>query len=227
MPDERPTTAAALRKHLRQRIDQERLADQPFAIRLWRAISWLARAESLPEADIDGRFIALWIAFNAGYGCLEEGGGLSAPDHARWQQFLAQLVRLDAHDRLWTILWQQQKSVLKLLDSPYQFRPFWLNDPQAPDKLANARRQAMQQFVQRNVLWLLQELFERLYVLRQQVFHGACTSGSKLNRPVLTRAVEVLAAVVPAMAAIQLEGGPAIDWGELCFPPIRPDNVRR
>ncbi|MFZ9363927.1 MAG: hypothetical protein ACO25T_09900, partial [Arenimonas sp.] len=39
---------------------------EPSAIRLHRAISWLARAEQEAE-DPDARFIFLWIALNAAY----------------------------------------------------------------------------------------------------------------------------------------------------------------
>lgn len=36
-----------------------------FDLRLYRAISWLKKAESTEDLDI--RFISLWIAFNAAY----------------------------------------------------------------------------------------------------------------------------------------------------------------
>ena len=67
---------------------------------------------------------------------------------------------------------------------------------------------------------VLQELFERLYVMRQQVFHGAATSGSKLNRTALKRSTAVLARIVPAMVCVMIEAGPGADWGEVCFPPV-------
>lgn len=69
-------------------------------------------------------------------------------------------------------------------------------------------------------LAILQELFERLYVLRMQVFHGAATSGSRLNRATLERGARVLAALVPEMLSIMIANGHSEDWGEVCFPPI-------
>jgi hypothetical protein len=40
----------------------------PIAVRCFRAESWIKKAGNVSETDIDGRFIFLWIAFNALYG---------------------------------------------------------------------------------------------------------------------------------------------------------------
>ena len=46
-------------------------------LRVHHALSWLKRSE-LAEDDDDGRFIFLWIAFNAAYACeIDEHCGLS------------------------------------------------------------------------------------------------------------------------------------------------------
>lgn len=56
--------------------------------------------------------------------------------------------------------------------------------------------------------------------MRQQVFHGAATSGSKLNRTALKRCTAILMQVMPAMIEIMIAAGPETDWGEVCFPPV-------
>ena len=56
--------------------------------------------------------------------------------------------------------------------------------------------------------------------LRAQVFHGAATSGSKLNRRQINTGTDILAVLIPAMAAITIDAGPEVDWGEVCFPPV-------
>jgi len=40
----------------------------PIAFRYFRADSWIKKVEDLAGSDIDGRFIFLWVAFNARYG---------------------------------------------------------------------------------------------------------------------------------------------------------------
>jgi hypothetical protein len=52
---------------LKVRHRAERDAWHPnLSLRVHRALSWLDRAEQLEE-DPDGRFLFLWIAFNAAY----------------------------------------------------------------------------------------------------------------------------------------------------------------
>lgn len=51
---------------LKQRHRQERETQHSnLRLRVHRALSWLGRAEQ--AEDLDGRFIFLWIAFNAAY----------------------------------------------------------------------------------------------------------------------------------------------------------------
>ena len=67
-------TAAELREQFRAIPKPDREARQDFAIRVWRALSWIERAQRLDPADYEGRFISAWIAFNALYGRLQPGG---------------------------------------------------------------------------------------------------------------------------------------------------------
>ena len=70
------TPAADLREAFRKISKSQRDANQPFSIRVWRAISWLERAESFDASDPEGRFISTWIGFNALYGRLDDEGKL-------------------------------------------------------------------------------------------------------------------------------------------------------
>jgi hypothetical protein len=211
------TSAAELRKAFRAIPQEQRDAHQAFSIRIWRGLSWLERAEG--AADIEGQFISLWIAFNAVYGSIQDDG-MNAPDHANWQEFLAGIVQADTHDRLGQIMWADQRSVLKLVDNRYLFRPFRQRHADADDKLARSRRQVMAHLQGRCVVGVFQELFERLYVLRQQLFHGAATWGSKLNRPCLKAGAALLGRIIPAVIEIMVAAGPQRDWGQVCFPPV-------
>ncbi len=213
-------TAGQLRERFKAIPETDRQANQDFCIRLWRAISWVERAEAAGADDLEGQFIPLWIAFNSLYGRAAEDGS-TVPDHAGWQAFLAAIVKADGEDRLGKILWDEQRHVLKTIDSPYLFKPFWMGEQKDADgKLQQARRRALANFRERASVSLLQELFERVYVLRQQVFHGAATCGSKVNRRILKMGVTVLAIVVPAMIEIMVAAGAAWDWGMVCFPPV-------
>ena len=58
-------TAIELRAAFRKLPKEDREANQGFAIRVWRALSWLERAEAMEAGDYEGRFISSWIGFNA------------------------------------------------------------------------------------------------------------------------------------------------------------------
>ena len=220
MDDPAVRTAAALREEFRAIPEESRDANQAFSIRVWRTLSWLERSEAADEGDLEGKFIPLWIAFNALYGRMADDGGI-APDHASWQEFLGAIVRADGTDQLGRVLWDEQLDVLRMIDSRYLFRPFWLGEQaEADGKLKRARQRAMKSYQSRTSPAVLQELFERIYVLRQQVFHGAATCGSKVNRRTLGMGTRVLSGIIPVMIEIMIASGPDTDWGEVCYPPI-------
>ena len=211
-------SAADMRKQFGAIPKEDRNANQAFSVRVWRGLSWLERAEGIQ--DIEGKFISLWIAFNAIYGYLQDDG-INASDRGSWQEFLARVVRADGEDQLGQIMWADQRNILRLVDNKYLFRPFWLGQADADDKLARSRRQVMVLLQQRSSVGVFQELFERLYVLRQQVFHGAATCGGKLNRPYLKSGTALLERIIPAMIDIMIVAGLETDWGEICFPPTK------
>ena len=213
-------TAEALRERFKAIPEESRDAKQGFSIRVWRALSWLERSEAADDGDLEGKFVPLWITFNALYGRMADDGGI-APDHASWQEFLGAIVRADGTDQLGRVLWDEQLDVLRMIDSRYLFRPFWLGEQaEADGKLKRARQRAMKSYQSRTSPAVLQELFERIYVLRQQVFHGAATCGSKVNRRTLGMGTRVLSGIIPVMIEIMIASGPDTDWGEVCYPPI-------
>jgi hypothetical protein len=186
---------------------------------MWRGLSWLARSDAA-ENDLEDRFISLWIAFNAIYAKAGEEKAAGG-DHATWQGFLAEIVKLDTSDILGDLLHRNQVSILRLVQNKYLFRPFWNRQPNADSALKMACTDAVLNLANHLTTGIMEELFERLYVLRAQVFHGAATRGSKLNRTNLRMGVDLLAKLVPAMIAIMLAAGPKVDWGEVCFPPTK------
>ncbi|HKQ50450.1 MAG TPA: hypothetical protein VJZ71_20425 [Phycisphaerae bacterium] len=71
----------------------------------------------------------------------------------------------------------------------------------------------------RRTVQLVGLLFDRLYVMRNQVFHGASTKGSKLNRRALQASATVLMDLLPVFLEIMIDVGIDSDWGAVCFPP--------
>jgi hypothetical protein len=72
-------------------------------LRVHRAISWIKKAES--ENDPDGRFIFLWIAFNA---CYAEYGSESVnrPERRKLDTFFQKISELDAETLIYEAIWE-------------------------------------------------------------------------------------------------------------------------
>jgi len=190
------------------------------ALRVHRALSWLDRAEQCD--DPDGRFIFLWIAFNAAYS--NETGEYRVKEGERFSAFLERLVSLDDQARLESIVWTQFPNAIRvLLDNRYVFQPFWDHLNRLPDsdnweeKFRRARQAANASLARRDTAVVLSIVFSRLYTLRNQLIHGGATWNSQVNRDQLRDGNQLLGEVVPVVIEIMLENA-RVHWGEACYP---------
>ena len=93
------------------------------SLRIHRALSWLNRAEQ--SEDMDGKFIFLWIAFNAAY-AQELDDSDRTSDKATFTAFLQKLCDLDTNKHIDGLIWKEfSGSIRTLLDNPYVFHFFW------------------------------------------------------------------------------------------------------
>jgi hypothetical protein len=213
--------ATALREKLHLASQQ---SDTPeiWRVRLHRAISWLARAEREAD-DPDARFIFQWIALNAAYAS-EFGRAESERERAR--RFIDTLVSLDAERRLHHALFTQFSGPIRtLLDNKFVFEPFWtaLREHDASNvwetSFANSRKLALAATVQGDTATLLSVVFDRLYVLRNQLVHGGATWNSKVNRAQVRDGAAILGTLVPLVMAIMLEH-PEQGFGDVLYPVV-------
>ncbi len=75
-------------KHAALKKKQRTLRDdfpETMGLRVHRALSWIARAEEAEDAD--GRFIFLWIAFNAAYADESEFQTVAPPAREAFADF--------------------------------------------------------------------------------------------------------------------------------------------
>ena len=217
----RALQADALRRQFRAISKPDREANAGFCIRVWRALSWLERAESLDSADIEGRFISAWIGFNALYGQLDPDRHAWG-DREAWSAFLAHTWRIDSDVRLRKSMTRRQMRVLRIIEDKYLSHRFWREGDAAKSPIRQELRDAMTWFGGPKMLKVLQLLFDRLYVLRNQLLHGASTKGSKLNRRPLREAGNLLIELLAEILGVMIAHGMQEDWGELCYPPDGP-----
>ena len=203
---------------------------QPMALRVHRAISWIGRAEA-ERADHDARFLFLWIAFNAAYADarrLDAQGRRDASKHerARIDAFFDLVVRLDASGRIYDAIWARFSGPVRVfLENPFVFRPFW--DHQNGEATGAGWQAAFERdqkrlaeaLKKRRTAQILGTLFDRLYVLRNQIVHGGATWNGKVNRDQMRDGAAILGFLVPVFVDIMLDN-PHEAWGDAFYPVI-------
>jgi len=192
------------------------------SIRLHRAISWLARSEREVD-DLDARFIFQWVALNAAYAC---EFGQQQGERERFHAFVAQLVRLDTSRTLHDALFRQFSGPIRtLVDNKFVFEPFWVarrthdSTNRWEEGFSKGKKAALGAIAGGDTTKLLSIVFDRLYILRNQLVHGGATWNSQVNRDQLRDGTMVLGTVVPLVIQLMLEHA-AEDFGEVLYPVI-------
>jgi len=209
---------------LKTRQRAERHAHSPnLAIRVHRSLSWLNRAEQAD--DLDGRYVFLWIAFNAAYATeIDDQQRLS--EQETFKAFLAKLSDLDQQNALEDLVWHAFPSNIRvLLDNPYVFQSFWdhqsgkISKAQWQQRFDAGKQRAKAALGARATNGVLAVVFSRLYTLRNQLIHGGATWNGKINRDQLRDCVAILGQLVPLVIEIMLDN-PNTLWGDACYPVV-------
>lgn len=205
--------------------------------RIYRTVSWLNSAEKLkssimrsakPTKDktadtLDNQFINLWIAFNAIYA--RQG---FHEDKERFKDFISIMVKKEG-EKLDKILWELFSDHIRaFLKNHYAFRLFWdfHNGESDQDesywrmRFEDENLRAQQCLTNKNSEQLLLILFERIYTLRNQIFHGGSSFGGHLNREQLRQAANLLSHLVPVFALVVLNNPEDPIWGNPFYPVI-------
>lgn len=156
-------------------------------LRTYRSVVWLQRADTLRDTDADAAFIFSWIAFNAAYAREMDEGNNEA--RVEFSDYFEKLMRCDPRKRIDHELWHLfDGDISDLLDNRYIYSPFWKfqnGDNRYWDwEERFEREKTAVKFVIRNrdTVRTLSIVFDRLYVLRNQLMHGGATWNSQVNR---------------------------------------------
>lgn len=212
-------TALALKERHRDVRDSQ---PEALRLRIHRALSWLSRAEQETD-DPDVRFVLQWIALNAAY-AREFGREETERDRARG--FVETLVRLDVKKHLHQALFQQFTGPIRtLIDNKFAFEPFWTamrthdSSGRWEESFANGKKAALAAVMQGDTAKVLGIVFDRLYVLRNQLVHGGATWNSQINRAQIADGATILGSLVPLIIAIMMEH-PEQNYGDVLYPVV-------
>ena len=198
----------------------------PLTLRIHRALSWLHRAEMAEDAD--GRFIFLWIAFNAAY-AQEMVPAEKSSERSTFLAFLEKLCALDSAKVIDRLLWKEfPGSIRTLLDNPYVNPQFWefqrgrLTEDDWRVHFSQSKRVAHAALAGSNAPLLLAVIFHHLYTLRNQLMHGGATWNGAVNRDQLRDCTSLMSKLVPVVIALMMDH-PQTDWGEAVYPVVDAD----
>jgi hypothetical protein len=192
-------------------------------LRVHRALSWLGRAEK-EAGDLDICFILLWIGFNAAYAADIEAA--LTGERERFRSFFAGLVELDRHNRIYDAVWRRFPNEIRLLlSNKYVYSPFWAHQNGVPgnedwaDRLAASHRAVNSAMARHDTPRILSVIFDRLYVLRNQLIHGGATWNSSANRDQVRDGAAVMGWLLPIFIDIMMEHAEH-EWGMPQYPVV-------
>jgi hypothetical protein len=192
-------------------------------LRVHRAISWLQKAEE-DSADTDSQYIFLWIAFNAAYA--QDTEQLRHTEAEAFSLFLNKLVELDKDGELYSLLWAEfSTSIRLLLDNKYVFPPFWdfhngkITEQTFKSQFNSAKAAANAALANNDTGTVLGIVLRRLYTLRNQLVHGGATWQSSANRAQVNDGAAFLAKLVPTVVNLMMDN-PNVLWGDPVYPVV-------
>jgi hypothetical protein len=185
-------------------------------------LSWLERAEQEKD-DHDARFVFLWIAFNSAY-------ANEIQDREKFSEkrlllnFLNRLIDSDKDQLLYNAVWHHfPESIRLLIGNRHVFQPFWdyqtgrIPETDWQEHFARKNAAATKALGNMDTKKVLAIVFDRLYVLRNQVVHGGSTWNGTVNRSQVAAGANILAFVVPIVILLMMEH-PEKHWGDPSYP---------
>jgi len=193
-------------------------------LRVHRALSWLNRAE-LAGDDHDAAFIFYWIAFNAAYAD-DRDEAVPSGERSAFDDYFRKITDLDGDHRVYAAIWERfPQSIRLLLDNKYVFQPFWKHQNRVAGhedweaRLARSRKRTQSALADRDTRVVLTFLFDRLYVLRNQLIHGGATWNSSVNRDQVRDGARIMGFLVPIFIDLMMDNA-ALAWGAPHYPVV-------
>ena len=198
---------------------------ETMGLRVHRSISWIGRAEAAVD-DYDASFLFLWIAFNAAYADEDEFQSIQPGERASITGFFEKVVALDADRRIYDAVWESFSGPIRMLmQNKYVFNPFWQHHNGIDgfgdweDKFTASARSFAHALQAQNSARILSFVFDRLYVLRNQLIHGGSTWNSTVNRDQVRDSAAILGFLMPVFVDIMMDN-PQEDWGRPFYPVV-------
>ena len=182
-------------------------------LRLRRSVSWLQRAEEFHYAgrpDPDMAFTCYWFSFNALY-AKDPSASSRLSERASFKAFFETVIGSDDKCKraiLAEIQGNLSKPIRVLLDNKYAFEPFWryhngVNGYESwENEFGEDKCKVKKDLCKRDVLDILSVVFNRLYVIRNQIVHGNATWNGGRNSDQLRDGANIMAFLLPVLITL-------------------------
>jgi len=217
-------------------------------LRMRRSLSWLDRAEQERDRDHNAAFIFYWIAFNAAYG-KEFPRDRTPTMRNQLALYFKTVLSLDSCNAIYNAIWETYKGPIRLLlENRYVYHPFWEHHGgRGYDNwtytFEQSTRHVNTALAASDTHFILSTLFDRLYVLRNQLMHGGATwRGPVGERPSglprssqpshddatwrnipprvqIPDGARIMATLVPIFIHLMMSH-PDVDWGPMDYPVV-------
>ena len=196
--------------------DSHEVPSENLLLRLRRAKSWLERAKQEAN-DPDAAFVFYWIAVNAAYG-RDQQQRFGSEERDLFDDYFKTVLSIDPEKRIGDAIWNNfSGSARLLLDNHWVYMPFWKNlfgmcydDWQLT--FERDKRRGLKTLAEGNTRAALNIIFDRLYVVRNQIMHGGATWRTGRNRDQVRDGAAIMALLVPLFIEL-MERNPQIEWG--------------
>jgi hypothetical protein len=193
-------------------------------LRVHRCLSWLDHAENAGD-DYDAVFIFLWISFNAAYA--EEISESTQPsERSAFDGYFKKVIKLDFDNRVYDAIWERfSQSIRVFLGNQYVFQPFWKHQNKIDGyedwerRFELSKKRFNRALADHDTQTVLGMLFDRLYVLRNQLVHGGATWNSSVNRDQVCDGARILGFLVPIFVDLMMDN-PEVEWGLPYYPVV-------
>ena len=135
-------------------------------------------------------------------------------------------MSFDQDDRVYHLVWTRFPHEIRLvLENQFVFGPFWNHQNGVeghddwPDKLEASVKKAKLALADKDTERVLNELFDRLYVLRNQIIHGGSTWSGAINRAQVRDGAEILGSLIPVFVELMMDH-PNHPWKEPIYPVV-------
>ncbi len=126
----------------------------------------------------------------------------------------------DEERRIYTALWQRFSGPVRtLMENRFVFNPFWQHNngidgfEDWEERVRTSSRSFAQAFQAGDNVRVLSFVFDRLYVLRNQLVHGGSTWNSGVNRAQVGDGAAILAFLLPVFVDLMMDN-PKEDWDD-------------